>query len=89
MFRSVSLVYVVFYFYISWTVADWICPVGNKFCFQRINEPPRTWNETRAKCAQIGGDLPGASHLVWNTNNRISRIAHIIHQRYPAIWKNN
>ena len=72
MFRSVSSIYVIFNFYISCAVADWICPIGNTFCFQRINEPPQTWNETRARCAQIGGDIPGANHLVWNTNNYIN-----------------
>lgn len=68
MCRSVSSIGAIFYFLFSLAAADWICPVGDKYCFQWINEPPRTWNETRARCAQIGGDLPGADHLVWNSN---------------------
>ena len=55
----------IFILFISCAFAtDWICPAGNRFCYQRIPNQPRSWNESRADCARIGGDLPGADNLV-------------------------
>lgn len=53
----------VFYCFTSFvTATNWICPASNSFCYQRINEPPRSWNASQARCVEIGGDLPGEDH---------------------------
>lgn len=68
MMLSVSSAYIIgiLYFLLKLVLAtaNWTCPPQSRYCYRLVREIPQNWNETRIQCTEIGGDLPGADHLV-------------------------